>query len=776
MTLSPQQPEPPQHPSPPVAQYSSRSHKITPRPGEATPPLKFVSRDADDSSSSTNDEEWPEPVSRTHDWVSLVQHSKGSIAALSCSDMGYCLPPRFIPNPSISGMTVRFIMSQYEPLFELAFFKPVRVHMEFIRGRFIARIISSSITHWSMYLGARIFQALHQDGDHANVRGYIPWLDRFDRLCVTSNNDNSLDDLIGRLSGALELTFLKYITSNTNSGYALMRRMAPTFMKIAFADPSLWPRHPSSNGISLAHVLVSPQHELGRFVFGDAISSLTFGTPPLVEYDTTHPAIQTRQAHPMEWVHGCPAEFAFLIVKINPTIDLSPYYQITAQPYESTSGPSPISRSPGDTHSSYEGELSEQASHTDTQVPSAWRVATAPALDMGYRLPPKFIPNPSVSGVTIRFIMSQYEPVFELIVFKPVRINMDFIRGDFISRLNSSSVTRWSMYLGAQIFQSIRKDGEHANVHRYTPWLDQFGQFCVAPSNDNSLEDLTSRLSGGMELTFLKYITSNANSAYNLMRRIAPVFMHVASADPSLWPRHPSSSGISLAHVLISHQYELTRFVFVETIMSLSFGIPPLVEYDTSHPVIQTPEVHPTEWVHGCPTAFAYSIIKINTWRAQNPGGRAEPDTWQEIEAATWAWRSKCDYGPDPESWRIVARADTKHLGHPQGMCGLNSHDPRVQSSTRQIGRLYDTIKANISVGIHFLVPLLLAAICTRSEIERSRLRKVIAQPNDKAWLLKGVEFESVLDHLWHGAAADGAPITWDDYVNSRKATIHIDT
>ncbi|KAG8743393.1 hypothetical protein FRC10_012119 [Ceratobasidium sp. 414] len=97
--------------------------------------------------------------------------------------------------------------------------------------------------------------------------------------------------------------------------------------------------------------------------------------------------------------------------------------------------------------------------------------------------------------------------------------------------------------------------------------------------------------------------------------------------------------------------------------MSLTFGIPPLVEYDISHPVIQPLEVHPMEW----------------------------------------------------------------------------------------------------------------AAMCTRTETDRSRLRKAIAQPGNKGWLLKGVQFASVLDHLWHGAAANGAPITWNDYVNSRKATVHID-
>ncbi|KAG9085896.1 hypothetical protein FS749_004035 [Ceratobasidium sp. UAMH 11750] len=441
---------------------------------------------------------------------------------------------------------------------------------------------------------------------------------------------------------------------------------------------------------------------------------------------------------------------------------------------------------PGVSNSNHEGGLSEQASHTGNQVSSTQQsrthISSMPARNIGYRLPPKFIPNPSVSGTNIRFIMSQYEPVFELIVFKPVGVNMESIRGDFISRIMSSSIVRWSMYLGARIFQSIQKDGEHANIQHYTPWLDRFSRFCVTPSDDHSLKDLAGRLSGAMELGFLRYITSNANSGYTLLRCIAPTFMHVAFADPSLWPRHPSSDGISLAHVLVSPQYELGRFVFIDASMSLTFGTPPLIEYDTSHPVIPTPDIHPMEWVHGCPISFVYSIIKINSWRARNPGGRAEPDTWKEMEAATWAWRPTCDYGPDSESWRTVARFATQEGWRHAvlvylylGMCGLDSNDPRVQSSARQISHLYDIIKPSVAVGILFRIPLLLAAVCARTETARSRLRKAIAESGDKGWLLKGAEFELVIDHLWHGAAVNGAPITWNDYVNSRKATIHID-
>jgi hypothetical protein len=142
------------------------------------------------------------------------------------------------------------------------------------------------------------------------------------------------------------------------------------------------------------------------------------------------------------------------------------------------------------------------------------------------------------------------------------------------------------------------------------------------------------------------------------MRRIAPTFMQIAFADPSLWPRQPNSAGVSLAHTLVSPQFELSRFVFMDAMSSLAFGVPPLIEYDTSHPPIRTREVHPMEWVHGCPTELAIIIIKINIWRAHNQAGDGEDmgRVSNEIETAAWAWHPRYDYGLDRESWKGVAR------------------------------------------------------------------------------------------------------------------------
>ncbi|KAG9122279.1 hypothetical protein FRC07_001428 [Ceratobasidium sp. 392] len=315
-------------------------------------------------------------------------------------------------------------------------------------------------------------------------------------------------------------------------------------------------------------------------------------------------------------------------------------------------------------------------------------------------------------------------------------------------------------------------------MREYIPWLNRFNELCVTSENDKTLDNTADGLSGAMEIASLGYITANINTGYSLMRRMSPTFMHIAFADPSLWPRDPSSSGLSLAHVLVSPQYKLGRFVFSDALTSFTFGVPPLIEFNTSHPVFRTSEAHPMEWVHGCPVEFIFWIAKINAWRAQSPHDCEDLDSvWKDIESATWAWRPRYNHGKGAhESWKTIARFATQEGWRHVGMCGVDNHDLRVQSSMQQIGRLQRMMKDDLGVDMHFVVPLLVAAICTRSKAEQSQFYSAITRFGDnKPWLFKGFKFALVLDHLWHGAAANGAPITWNNYVNSRKKIIYID-
>ncbi|KAG8696950.1 hypothetical protein FRC08_006821, partial [Ceratobasidium sp. 394] len=201
----------------------SFSHGFIPRPDGVPSGLSSPSSNTSNSAPSIDGCASTESAVGIRNLVSWLQLARESSDASSNPDYGYYLPPLIIPDPSISGVTIRFIMSQYEPLFELVFFKPAQHHLKLIKSKLIMRMLSSSVAHWSLYLGARIFQTLLQDGEYANVGAYTPWLDRFDQLCITSGDDCTLEGMANRLSGGLELSFLRYITSNISTGYALIR-------------------------------------------------------------------------------------------------------------------------------------------------------------------------------------------------------------------------------------------------------------------------------------------------------------------------------------------------------------------------------------------------------------------------------------------------------------------------------------------------------------------------------------------------------------------------
>ncbi|KAG8793730.1 hypothetical protein FRC12_001813 [Ceratobasidium sp. 428] len=396
---------------------------------------------------------------------------------------------------------------------------------------------------------------------------------------------------------------------------------------------------------------------------------------------------------------------------------------------------------------------------------------------MGYSLPPKFVPDPQISGAMVQFIISQYELAFS----HPSKLHIDLVRGRFLEQIMSSKITRWSRYAGAQVLCALRQGGKNAEIGQFAPLIDQLGQLSINSRNDVSLADMTERLSAAFELSFLKQMTTGAKSGYTLLRQTAPLFMQIAYADPTLWPRDPSSSGISLAHALTSPQHELVRFIFADLFMSLSYGTPLLVEYDTSYPISKLDHNHMVEWDIGCYIEIFFSIMKVNQWRTWHPVGRMNEVTlWKEIEKDILAWRP-CESGPDSESSRVIMRMAIqegwKHAALIylyMGMCGVTSHDPRVRASVKQISRLHDIIVSQPAAGMPTLGPLLLAAICTQNESDRSKFRAVVSQSQNSTWLLKSMGFAAVLDHLWNGAAANGAPVTWENYITSRKATLDI--
>ncbi|KAH7338019.1 hypothetical protein B0J17DRAFT_660428, partial [Rhizoctonia solani] len=97
-----------------------------------------------------------------------------------------------------------------------------------------------------------------------------------------------------------------------------------------------------------------------------------------------------------------------------------------------------------------------------------------------------------------------------------------------------------------------------------------------------------------------------------------------------------------------------------------------------------------------------------------------------------------------------------------QGMCEVNSADPRVDRAVQQIVQLGSTIIEGSLLERHLLIPCLIAGIAARQEKHRAALRGKVATElpkkiNSLVLPVRGVDFISVLDHLWHGAGSGGA-------------------
>jgi hypothetical protein len=126
-------------------------------------------------------------------------------------------------------------------------------------------------------------------------------------------------------------------------------------------------------------------------------------------------------------------------------------------------------------------------------------------------------------------------------------------------------------------------------------------------------------------------------------------------------------------------------------------------------------------------------------------------------------------------------------------MCGRLSDDARVQASVRQIVQLLQILQPDLTTRTHYFVPCLIvssiffslalsltvasqASICTPSEKHRAELRNAFVKvEKELPWLFRALDYKSVMDHLWHGAAAGGKPVRWDDYIESRRAVMPVE-
>ncbi|CAE6512196.1 unnamed protein product [Rhizoctonia solani] len=280
--------------------------------------------------------------------------------------------------------------------------------------------------------------------------------------------------------------------------------------------------------------------------------------------------------------------------------------------------------------------------------------------------------------------------------------------------------------------------------------------------------DITTRLGASLDLALYATMVSNSATGYSIFKESTPLWYRFAAHFPLI---RSSNSTVSLAYAISVPRFELSKFIFLDIIYTLALGVPSILPYDTTYRSIDTRRVV-LEWVYGCPLPFVILLAKINDSR----GTRTHPNSsdWKQVEKHLKEWSSKSTY-VDKDSRMTVARLAIQESWRQAGMCGVDSADPRVEASVRQIVRLSRTIEDTNSVGLHLFVPCLIAGAAARAERHRATLRtRIHACREASSWILRGADFTPVLDHLWHGVASGGRPVKWEDYIHSRCATFTI--
>ncbi|CAE6365235.1 unnamed protein product [Rhizoctonia solani] len=354
------------------------------------------------------------------------------------------------------------------------------------------------------------------------------------------------------------------------------------------------------------------------------------------------------------------------------------------------------------------------------------------------------------------------------------------VRNSMMDRLRGSKTMIWAMYLSANLFKELGENPNGTEVSKCIGWITKLEEkigSCFYSSS--TLQDAADSLLAQLELAFLRFASISVTSGYTVLQRALPKFICLLATNPDLYMEHPNGNlVVSFPRALSSSQYELKRFLMYDTATALVLGIPPLVEYGYDGEC--DPASHGLEWVHGVPIALAEIIAQVNSWRA---GSRVTPlDDWEILERRVLVWEPQLavsegeNYGTESvarlavqEGWRHVALIYIY-----MGMCGVSSHDSRVQASIRQIVEL-GKIVANLPIGVHMFMHCVVVGLGARYEKHRSMVRdRLLSFKGARVWFFRGPEFSLVLEHLWHGAGAGGAPVIWDDYIQSRRIMLPI--
>ncbi|KAF8594320.1 hypothetical protein BDV93DRAFT_529373 [Ceratobasidium sp. AG-I] len=434
----------------------------------------------------------------------------------------------------------------------------------------------------------------------------------------------------------------------------------------------------------------------------------------------------------------------------------------------------PLSRSNSSYYLHQKAPTPSRSGFVATQVGLASSVALYHSPERTGIIPQDVSTDPATTTEMISLIMSNCVRIAQVSLFRPFPIEENLTL-----RVHSSKVACWTMFLIAKIGYTVLNGLERQT---YQEWVDRFyyqiRESTASLELDNS--ELIMRLSGLNDLQFCALMLWGSFKGYSMFRSSAPLFLQVALNYPE---NYSHNFDISIYNTLYHGEFVLRQFVFFDTVSALAFGTTPLISYDTAPgPTRSEGSGFALEWIYGCPSHIILLMAKINTWRTSGwTQHRSTYEEWRDIEKMLQDWSPDID--PKDDSSNVVGRLAVHECWRHatfiylyMGMCNVDSTDPRVQMSVRQIVRLINVIELSGSLERHALIPYLIAGIAARQETHRATIcSKVSAANGQKAWIFRGDEFVPVLDHLWRGAGSGGSPTTWDDYVSSRRNALPLD-
>ncbi|CAE6475415.1 unnamed protein product [Rhizoctonia solani] len=377
----------------------------------------------------------------------------------------------------------------------------------------------------------------------------------------------------------------------------------------------------------------------------------------------------------------------------------------------------------------------------------------------------------------IGYILAQMEKTTNHWYFKPTEDQKQRFRHHTYLRLNNTKFSRWILFVSMGIIESSLA-GDMSRVQRHSSLMEHIeGSLKAELTLELTPHEMRCRWSDWIHVSLIKTTFIPGFNTYQVLRSLAPVFLQATYSNPTLWPSGSDFTRVPLSSILASISNELTYFALLDCTYAMASGLPQLVEYDTT--IYQQPKYSaPHQWLHSSPTELQLVLADINACRDKSPYAR----DWRDIEHQLLAWQSRHAEHTFTESWMTVAWYAVQESWRLSlqvylylAVCNASSDDPRIQTRVKQILQLVGSIKKRepSDTVASFFIQYLIVGICARSEAQRKKVRdKLISVNETKLWIMRASNFAHVLDHLWHGVAAGGLPIKWNDYMRSRETVL----